>query len=121
MYLPLASLLTGGVIAGAEGLRRLTRWPRAVRRRLAIGAVFACAIALSARTIARNEDYRIPGRIWQQTVLQRPDNARAHNNLGVILGRQGHLEAARAEFTEALRLQPEYLDAKANLALLDTD
>jgi len=40
-----------------------------------------------------------------------------HNDLGVALGRLGRRDEAVAEFTEALRLDPSFAPAKANLGI----
>jgi tetratricopeptide (TPR) repeat protein len=44
-----------------------------------------------------------------------PDFASAHNNLGMILARQGRLEEAITHFSEALRIYPDYASARQNL------
>ena len=52
-----------------------------------------------------------------------PDFAEARLHRGVVLGRQGKLTAAVAEFQTALQLKPDLLDARLNLgiALITTD
>ena len=45
----------------------------------------------------------------------KPDNAEAHNNLGVSLNDQGKLDEAIAEYREAIRLKPEHVEAHNNL------
>jgi tetratricopeptide (TPR) repeat protein len=106
MYLPLAAAVTLAVL----GLRRMLGRPGlAVALALAVGAGW-----LSAQ---RNRDYRTEEAIWTDTIAKRPENARAHNNLGTVFYEQGRLAEARNEFEEALRLQPEYPDAQQNLGL----
>jgi tetratricopeptide (TPR) repeat protein len=41
----------------------------------------------------------------------------AHNYLGVVLGRRGNPRAAAEEFQQAVRLQPDMVDAQRNLAI----
>ncbi len=48
-------------------------------------------------------------------IASRPDDAVAHNNLGVALETAGSGLEAVGEFREAIRLQPDYLEAHANL------
>ena len=43
-------------------------------------------------------------------------SAECHNNLGVALAEIGRIDEARAEFREALRIRPDFPDAKRNLA-----
>ena len=45
----------------------------------------------------------------------RPDYAEAQNHLGVLLARQGRIEAAIGRFREALRIRPDYREAGKNL------
>jgi len=47
----------------------------------------------------------------------RPAYAEAHNNLGVALARQGRLDDAIVHFSESVRLEPNYSQARANLEL----
>jgi Flp pilus assembly protein TadD len=43
--------------------------------------------------------------------------ARAHNNLGLLIAREGRLSEAVLHFEEALRLHPDYSDAHNNLGV----
>ncbi|HUJ45278.1 MAG TPA: tetratricopeptide repeat protein [Opitutaceae bacterium] len=108
MYLPLAAL-TVGAVAALHGLLR----------RPAVTAALACtlAIPLGWITAHRNADYRSEFSIWSDSATKRPDNARAHNNLGSIWLKQGNVSAAIRCFTRALELQPYYASAHYNLGL----
>jgi len=46
-----------------------------------------------------------------------PDNAEAHNQLGIVLGEQGDIDGAVEQFGEALRDRPDYEAAKRNLGM----
>jgi Flp pilus assembly protein TadD len=47
-----------------------------------------------------------------------PDDAEAHNNLGVLLNNMGRKEAAKREYREAIRIKPDDAEAHANLGIL---
>ena len=44
-----------------------------------------------------------------------PNDARAHNDLGVALVQLGEYEKAAEQFDDTLRIDPNYSDAKRNL------
>jgi tetratricopeptide (TPR) repeat protein len=105
MYLPLAAVMT----LAAMGIHA------AVGRRSWV--VFAAlALGLGLLTARRNEDYRSELTIWNDTVAKRPDNERAHNNLGLAWAQMpGRLNDAIAQYEEALRLKPDLAEAHYNL------
>jgi tetratricopeptide (TPR) repeat protein len=80
-----------------------------------IGAVLSCA---AGWTVARNGVWKDERTLWEATVRQSPDAARAWYNLGYLEQQDGRLEQARAHYEKALRLNPGYVEARANLAEL---
>jgi Flp pilus assembly protein TadD len=44
------------------------------------------------------------------------NHAEAHNNLGILLAKQGKLKEARRHYSEALRLNPDSAEIHNNLA-----
>ncbi len=107
MYLPLAAVIA--LVAGAAA-------PRLGRRGLlAAGAVLM--LAEGAVTWQRNKVYQDEAVLWQDTLAKRPDNARAHNNLGRYYFGLGRLDDAMACYREALRLEPRLAVAQFNLGL----
>ena len=118
MYLPLACVIVLIVSAGWSILsfisRRLALLPAATRL-IAIVVVAVVAGALAYGTIRRNHDYYSEVTMWSKIVAQRPDNYRAHDDLGRSLRAVGRLDEAFAHFAESLRLNPNYHAAHNNL------
>ena len=50
-----------------------------------------------------------------RALVEQPDNAEGHNNLGLVLQRLGRPEEALASFRRALRIRPAYAMALTNL------
>ena len=107
MYLPLA-----GLLAGALGTAALRCRPRAF---LAIG--ISLLLVAGTLTVRRNALYRDERRLWEDVLVHRPANARAHNNLGLLLYREGRLDEAIAHYREAARLDPTEAHTQYNLGL----
>jgi protein O-mannosyl-transferase len=104
VYLALAGVVTLAV----AGL--YTLWGR---RSFAVFAVLA--VALTAATVRRNQDYRTELALWEDTVLKRPGNARALAALGAIHQAAGRLDQALAMLQEAVRVAPDSAEAQNNL------
>jgi tetratricopeptide (TPR) repeat protein len=115
MYLPLAAVvalaLTGLWLAAtrAAGSRGATVFA---------AAAAAIALALGALTADRNRDYRDEITIWQQTVLRRPSNVRALQNLGAALAHNGRPQEAVPFLERALAIDPYAEYALENLGLI---
>ena len=75
------------------------------------------ALVFGGLTWRRNLDYRTPLALWTDTVAKRPDNARAHNNLGSALLAAGRTAEAMEQFETAARLQPAYAEPRQNLGV----
>jgi Flp pilus assembly protein TadD len=56
------------------------------------------------------------GNEFGKAVRLNPNNARIHFNHEVLLAKPGHLDEARREFEETIRLELDYKMAKADLA-----
>jgi protein O-mannosyl-transferase len=107
MYLPLAGLAT----LAAVGIRAMVR-----RKDWLVFA--ALALGFGILTVQRNEDYQSELAIWGDTVVKRPNNERAHNNLGFALAKvPGRVNEAIVQYQEALRLKPDLAEAHNNLGL----
>ncbi|MFI5346152.1 MAG: hypothetical protein ACHQ51_07240 [Elusimicrobiota bacterium] len=89
-------------------------------RRARIG----CALLLGAFAVAgvaRQRDYRSEIRLWEASVREAPDNARARNNLGLAYQEAGRDQEALEQYQAALRLRPDYIKAGVNKRLLGWD
>ncbi len=105
MYLPLAAIL----VLMVATVRRYTRkvW------------IFVTPVAMvfATLTVRRTADYRSEARLWEVTIAQRPENARAHASLAGVRARSGHWLESLPRYEAALRLQPDYADAQNDYAL----
>jgi tetratricopeptide (TPR) repeat protein len=125
MYLPLAGLIVLGVVLGHTllgrlGSRRALTHARAVRR-IGMAAVLLVAAALAWITHGRNADYRSAETLWRTAVAARPQNPRAHNNLGQAIHLRGRPGEAIVHYRRALELDDLYSQAHFNhgVALAD--
>jgi tetratricopeptide (TPR) repeat protein len=121
MYLPLAAIISGCVFAGIELWRRVLSVQLAQRQATTLNggsvAFLMAALLISvfgSQTLARNQDYQSEMALWADTVVKRPENARARNNFGYQLQQQGRLTGAIAQYTEAVTLNPSYAQAFYN-------
>ena len=121
MYLPLAAVVAVVVIGGHDLFRFLGRRVRMsadLRGWLEAGLVITVVTILGYATILRNDDYRSEFAMWTDTLAKRPDNARAHSNLGAALTREGKSGEAMFHYTEAIRLLPDSPEAHTNLGVV---
>jgi len=89
MYLPLAAVIAGVVIAAFECWNRA--WPPSSKR--GSGRALACAAVLAVAwlgflTVRRNAEYGDAVALWSRTVRCAPGNARAPGQLGAALERR---------------------------------
>ena len=85
------------------------------RRGVEAAFVVGIVVLLGSCTVRRNRDYHDDLGMWNEVARQRPDNARAHVNIGVLLEQKGQAEEAVKEYRIALGLDPNYADAYYNL------
>jgi tetratricopeptide (TPR) repeat protein len=115
LYLPCVGL----AIAAAGLLHALIgALPGAAQTRTGLAlraAAFGLVAFLGIATVQRNSLWASPLALWADAAAKSPMNARAHNNLGFALERQGELDAAIREYRRALDLDPGYAQAGRNL------
>jgi len=115
MYLPLAGVIGLGVVGGYTFFRWAWRERPRMLQATSVVLLALGVTALSARTVARNEDYRSELSIWNTVVERWPINARAHNNLGLMLAVAGRTAEAITQYQTALGLEPDCANAHVNL------
>ncbi|MCY2930737.1 MAG: tetratricopeptide repeat protein [Planctomycetota bacterium] len=115
MYLPLAAVVTLTVVGGWALWTALTRrWARRWLVAVPIALAALAGVALAARTVVRNDDYRTAEALWVSAVNTKPANPHARNNLGNALQQLEHYDQAAEQYQEALRLWPNYPEAESN-------
>ena len=93
-------------------------WSRVSSRNFTIINALLIIISIVS-SYARNNVYQTEQSIWSDTLSKLPTNARAHNNLGLLLSHDpSHRETALEHFKMALKIQPIYADAECNLGML---
>ena len=105
MYLPLAALCAGAIVAAFVVLGR--------RFWLVAGAVAAGFFAIS---LARTDDYSSELRLWEDTVAKRPRNERAFHNLAGVMVNLRRINEAWQYYTRALEIEPRYAGPRIGLA-----
>jgi protein O-mannosyl-transferase len=106
MYLPLAAIVAGAVMGIHAFAKGASPW------------IFcALILALGITTYQRNKDYRSEISIWSNTVLCRPANLRARNELANALEDEGRHSEAIAQYEAAIQLAPNDPGSHYNLAL----
>ncbi len=105
MYLPFAAvvLLAAGLLA--------RRAPGAV-----LPAAVALAVVFGGLTVARNQLYRSPARLWEANLALRPDNARPYAALARFADAAEDFPAAVANYESYLAARPDDVDMRFNYA-----
>jgi len=108
-YLPSAGLFIG-ITAGAFVVA-----DRLQKEKVLIAALVLILLAFSGITYARNTVWKSETSLWEDTVSKSPGKARPHSNLGYYYMEDGHLVKAEKELLAALRLKPDYVEARTSL------
>ncbi len=105
MYLPLATV-TIGIVLALDAVRLRTWRPYAL-----------LALGLATLTVRRNADFRTSEALWTDTVAKRPENARAHDWLGLAYLERGDMGAAVRSLRAAVQRAPAEAQIRNNLGL----
>ena len=112
-YIPVLGLLLV-VTVGLKELAQHWRPLMTILPFIAMIAVVACIV----RTRAEIQYYHDDITLWRRTIAITRDNYHAHYALGVFLMKTPHSEQAVGEFLEAVRLNPQFIDARNELGCL---
>lgn len=106
------SMAAGGAIGWLFERSSARAWPR----HAIVAGVLACLLLpMAARTVARNDVWSDPVRLWKEAAVNAPGIWLPHRGLGDALRDRGDYAGAAAAYREAARLRPE--EAKTHLAL----
>ncbi|HEX9632065.1 MAG TPA: tetratricopeptide repeat protein, partial [Gemmatimonadales bacterium] len=109
MYLALAAIIILAVLLAERMLRLAVAGGR--RAPLAASVLAIVVGVFTAMTAARNEAYYSRAGMWSDVIAKRPENARAHYNLGIALAERGRADDAIAAYRRTLALRPDYAEA----------
>ena len=85
---------------------------------LGVGILCAVAILFSVWSYERNGVWHDDMTLWEDCAKKSPKKARPQTNLGVALYQRGNISEAMNRYYEALRLDPNYIDAHNNLGIV---
>jgi tetratricopeptide (TPR) repeat protein len=114
MYLPLAAVVTAGVL-GVQGAA--SRWirPAIVRSRALALLLAVLVVCLGTATALRNLVYEDELSLWMDAAAKHPLSALAEGNAGVALLHAGRRTEGTAYCLAAVRLDPTKPNARYNL------
>ncbi len=119
MYLSLAAVVTLAVVCGhglLSYLRKRMGTESSLVRWGPVCVVVAAVLALGCVTAVRNTDYHSRLAMWTDVVAKRPENARAHSNLGIALLAEGRSAEAIDPCSQAIRIDPDFAGGHYRLA-----
>ena len=109
-YLPLVGL-SFAVVWFAADLIENRRLPRLI----AVVAACVVLVVFGAQAYRQARYWESSRTLFEHALRVTSRNPIIHNNLGVILGREGKHDEAVANYRKALALWPDYADANGNL------
>jgi tetratricopeptide (TPR) repeat protein len=111
-YVPLVGLFLLLVWGGADLLARF-RCPAALSATFAGLVLWACALVTWLQVCSWHDSVTL----WRHALEVTADNYVAHDNLGVALSKQGKQAEALGHYAEAVRLNPNFAEARYNLGV----
>jgi len=113
VYLPITGLFIV-LIWGLSDLLQAERRGTVIRAVVAGSALAACAITSSFQL----RYWRNSVALYERAIEVTSDNFVAHSNLGYTLEKEGELGRAVAHLVEALRIRPEFAEARYQMGLI---
>jgi tetratricopeptide (TPR) repeat protein len=98
----------GPIVLFVAGILRLGKWMR--NPGITSAALCAAIAGLCVLSNLRTHVYFDRLTLWADTVAKNPDSPMAHNNYGGALKNAGQIEAAKAQYREAMRLRRDSAD-----------
>jgi tetratricopeptide (TPR) repeat protein len=95
-------------------------WLMERQRIPAWGLLGVVLLALAARTVARNADWKDNLALYSSAVRAAPNSAKMHANLGGEYMVRNQFDLARKEFQTALQIYPDSPDTLASFGLLES-
>ncbi len=86
----------------------------------ALAVLSLAAVALTARTIVRNADWRNNFALYSSAVQAAPKSAKMHANLGSAYVARREFDQARVQLDTALRIYPDFPDALESYGLMES-
>jgi len=117
MYLPTAFLVALACLLVAAVVEKV---PDRLRIKQSAFDLFTIAtvVLLAHISIQRNTVYATAESIWRDVLVKQPNNARALNNLGFAVWREGRVIEAEGFFARSLEKEAKNADALYNLGTL---
>ncbi len=129
MLVPVIGLVQAGAQAHADRYTYLSgigllvagcwwmgTWADTRRRRVTLSVVAVVIVAtLMALAHAQTAHWRNSETLWRRALTCTSGNYVAHNNLGLVLARQGKNEAAISHYEKAIQISPTYETAHLGL------
>lgn len=113
-YVPLIGIF----IIIVWGIRDLLSYRQSGRIRRSIPALLSgsALMVLSVCTMNQIRTWQNSVTLFENAVRATRENYLAHYNLGIVLAQRGRLEQALIHYQEAIRIRPDYPDARSRLA-----